>query len=346
MTEHIYQNKGKFTLENGQALHDIQITYHTVGSLNRERNNVIWICHALTANSNVEEWWPNMVGDGLLFDTSKYFIICANVLGSCYGTTGPLSINPQTGDPYYHEFPLITIRDMVNVHELLRNKLDIKRIYKMVGGSIGGFQALEWSIINPSLIENLIFIASGAFASPWNIAFNESQSLAINADPTFKNNHKSAGLNGLKAARSIALLSYRNASAYNITQRETEPDKMDSYKAVSYQRYQGDKLVKRFNAFSYNAISKAFNTHNVGRNRGGIEKALATIKAKTLLIAISSDILFYPEEIKLIHQQIGDSKYAEIESFYGHDGFLIETKPLTELIRDFVKTKQLESCKN
>jgi homoserine O-acetyltransferase len=346
MTENIYQNKGKFTLENGQALHDIQITYHTAGSLNKERNNAIWICHGLTANSNVEEWWPNMVGDGLLFDTSKYFIICANVLGSCYGTTGPLTINPKTGDPYYHEFPLITIRDMVNVHELLRNQLGIKKIYKIVGGSIGGFQALEWSIINPALIENLIFIASGAFASPWNIAFNESQSLAINADPTFKNKHKSAGLNGLKAARSIALLSYRNASAYNFTQRETEPDKMDSYKAVSYQRYQGDKLVKRFNAFSYNVISKAFNTHNVGRNRGGIEKALATIKAKTLLIAISSDILFYPEEIKLIHKQIGNSKYAEIESFYGHDGFLIETKPLTELILNFVKTKQLESCKN
>lgn len=346
MTEHKYQNKGKFTLENGQALHDIQITYHTSGSLNRERNNVVWICHALTANSNVEEWWPNMVGDGLLFDTSKYFIICANVLGSCYGTTGPLTINPQTGDPYYHKFPLITIRDMVNAHELLRNQIGIKGIYKLVGGSIGGFQALEWSIINPALIENLIFIASGAFASPWNIAFNESQSLAINADPTFKNNHKSAGLNGLKAARSIALLSYRNALAYNITQRETEPDKMDSYKAISYQQYQGDKLIKRFNAFSYNTISKAFNTHNVGRNRGGIERALAKIKAKTLLIAISSDILFYPEEIKLIHQQIEDSKYVEIESFYGHDGFLIETKPLAELIWNFVKTKQLESFKN
>lgn len=346
MTEYIYQNKGEFILENGQTIKNIQIAYHTAGILNQKRNNVIWICHALTANSKVEEWWPNMVGEGLLFDTSKYFIICANVLGSCYGTTGPLSINPQTGDPYYHEFPLITIRDMVNAHELLRNQLSIRNIYKLVGASIGGFQAIEWSIMNPALIQNLVFIASGAFASPWNIAFNESQSLAIHADPTFRNNHDSAGLKGLKAARSIALLSYRNAAAYNITQRETEPDKLDSFKAVSYQRYQGDKLIKRFNAFSYNTISKAFNTHNVGRNRGGVEKALAKIKAKTLLIAISSDILFYPEEIKLIHRQIKNSEYFEIESFYGHDGFLIETKPITELIRNFVKTKQLESCKN
>lgn len=337
MTEHIYQYNREFKLENGQILNDIQITYHTGGNLNHERDNVVWICHALTANSNVTEWWPNMVGNGLLFDTSKYFIICANVLGSCYGTTGPLSLNRQIGEPYYHNFPLITIRDIVNAHELLKNQLGIQKINILVGGSIGGFQALEWSIINPTLIRNLVFIASGTFASPWNIAFNESQILAIKADSTFQNKNKNAGLIGLKAARSIALLSYRNAIAYNITQHESEFDKLDDYKAVSYQRYQGEKLIRRFNAFSYNTMNNAFNTHNVGRKRGGVEKALAMIKAKTLLIAISSDILFYPDEIKRIHQQIQDSKYEEIESFYGHDGFLIETKQLTKVIKNFLK---------
>lgn len=341
MTEHIFQHKGEFILENGQSLHDIQITYHIAGELNENRDNMIWVCHALTANSNVSEWWPNMIGDGLVFDISKHFIICANILGSCYGTTGPLSVNSLTGDSYYHDFPLITIRDMVNAHELLKDHLDIQKIFMLIGGSIGGFQALEWSIMNPELFDNLIFIASGAYASPWNIAFNESQSLAINADPTFQNKSKDAGMVGLKAARSIALLSYRNAMAYNITQQDTEPDKLDDYRAGSYQRYQGDKLIKRFNAYSYNTISKAFNSHNVGRKRGSVEKALALIKARVLLIAISSDILFYPDEIKRIHHQINNSSYYEIESFYGHDGFLIETKQLTKIIKEFLKIEHV-----
>jgi homoserine O-acetyltransferase len=277
-----------------------------------------------------------MVGDGLLFDTSKYFIICANFLGSCYGTTGPLSNNPKTNQPYYHDFPLVTIRDMVNAHELLREHLGISNIFMITGGSIGSFQALEWSIMNPSLIENLVFIVSGAFASPWNIAINESQRLAINADESFKNNHHSAGLNGLKAARSIALLSYRNAATYNKTQQDPEAEKLVDFRAISYQQYQGDKLVKRFNAYSYYSITKSFDTHNVGRGRGGIEIALSGIKAKSLLIAISSDILFFPHEMKQVQKQILNSQFIEIDSLYGHDGFLIETEQLTTVIRNFL----------
>ena len=337
MKENIYQHKGEFILENGKSLHDIQITYHTAGNINESGNNVIWICHALTANSNVAEWWPNMVGDGLLFDTSKYFIVCANILGSCYGTTGPISINPKTLKPYYLDFPLITIRDIVNGHELLQKHLNISKIFILVGGSIGGFQALEWSIINPELINKLVVLASGAFASPWNIAFNESQNLALKADPTFKNGSINAGIAGLKAARSIALLSYRNAGAYNTTQQDFELDKLEGYKVASYQQYQGDKLVKRFNAHAYYAISRAFNTHNVGRKRVSVENALAQIQAKTLLIAISSDILFYPQEIKNINKQISKSRYVEIQSDFGHDGFLIETKKITKIINEFIQ---------
>lgn len=337
MTEHQFQYKGELKLENGQSLHDIQISYHATGRLNEAKDNVIWVCHALTANSDVADWWPNMVGDGLLFDTSKYFIICANFLGSCYGTTGPLSINPGTNEPYYHDFPLITIRDMVNAHELLREYLGISKIFMLTGGSIGSFQALEWSIMNPSLIENLVFIVSGAFASPWNIAINESQRLAINADPTFKQNHENSGLTGLKAARSIALLSYRNAATYNKTQQDPEKEKLENFRAISYQQYQGEKLVKRFNAYSYYSITKSFDTHNVGRDRGGIEKALSSIKAKSLLIAISSDILFFPDEIQEIQKHIPNSKFIEIDSLYGHDGFLIETEQLTKIINEFLK---------
>jgi len=337
MTQHQFQYKGEFKLENGQSLHDIRITYHTAGELNAAKTNVIWVCHALTANSDVAEWWPNMVGDGLLFDTSKYFIVCANFLGSCYGTTGPLSVNPKTGTPYYHDFPLITIRDMVNAHELLCAHLGISKIFMITGGSIGSFQALEWSISNPLLIENLVFMVSGAFASPWNIAFNESQRLAIDADPTFQNKSDNAGQAGLKAARSIALLSYRNAATYNKTQHDDDSSKLENHKVVSYQQYQGDKLVKRFNAFSYYTITKAFDTHHVARNRGSIEKASSEIKAKTLLIAISSDILFFPYEMIEMQKHIPNSTFIEIDSLYGHDGFLIETEKLTKIINEFLK---------
>ncbi len=335
MTEHQFQHKGELKLENGQSLHDIQIVYHTAGELNQAKDNVIWVCHALTANSDVADWWPNMVGDGLLFDTSKYFIICANFLGSCYGTTGPLSTDPKTNQPYYHDFPLITIRDMVNAHDLLREHLHISKIFMITGGSIGSFQALEWSIMYPSVIENLVFIVSGAFASPWNIAINESQRLAIEADQTFNERNEKAGLSGLKAARSIALLSYRNAATYNKTQHDPE-EKLGDFRAISYQQYQGDKLVKRFDAFSYYSITRSFDSHNVGRGRGGIEKVLATIKAKSLLIAISSDILFFPDEIKEIQKYIPNSQFIEIDSLYGHDGFLIETEQLTKIIQGFI----------
>ncbi|MGE0090135.1 MAG: homoserine O-acetyltransferase [Bacteroidales bacterium] len=337
MQQHQFQHRGEFKLENGQSLHDIQIAYHTAGKLNATSDNVIWVCHALTANSDVADWWPNMVGDGLLFDTSKYFIVCANFLGSCYGTTGPLSINAKTGAPYYHDFPLITIRDMVNAHELLCKHLGISKIFMITGGSIGGFQALEWSIMNPSLIENLVFMVSGAFASPWNIAFNESQRLALHADPTFKTKSDTAGQAGLKAARSMALISYRNAATYNKTQHDDDLNKLENHRVVSYQQYQGDKLVKRFNAFSYYSISRSFDSHNVGRNRGSIEKALSHIKAKTLLISISSDILFFTHEMHEMQKHIPNADFIEIDSLFGHDGFLIETKKLTEVIKKFLR---------
>lgn len=339
MEKYQFQYKGDFKLENGQSLRDIQVAYHTAGMLNAVKDNVIWVCHALTANSDVADWWPNMVGDGLLFDTSKYFIVCANFLGSCYGTTGPLSVNPETGAPYYHDFPLITIRDMVNAHEVLCKHLGISKIFMITGGSIGSFQALEWSIMNPSLIENLVFMVSGVFASPWNIAFNESQRLALVADPTFKTKSDTAGQAGLKAARSMALISYRNAATYNKTQHDDDLNKLENHRVVTYQQYQGDKLVKRFNAFSYYSISRSFDSHNVGRNRGSIENALAQIKAKTLLIAISSDLLFFPDEMREMQEYIPNADFIEIDSLFGHDGFLIETKKLTEVIRDFLSKK-------
>jgi homoserine O-acetyltransferase/O-succinyltransferase len=324
-----------FRTETGAILPELEIAYHTWGTLNSDADNVIWVCHALTANSDVESWWPGMVGKGLLFDPEKYFIVCANVLGSCYGTTGPASINTETGRPWLRDFPAVTIRDLVNVHEILRKHLGIKNIHSVIGASIGGFQSLEYCIMYPGIVDRLIFIASSCKQSPWAIGFSESQRLAMEADQSFVANVPDGGKAGLKAARSIALLSYRNAPAYNRTQAEQDDEKLDNFRASSYQAYQGDKLVNRFNPYSYYTLVKLSDTHNTGRGRGGTAKALARIKARALCIGITSDILFPVEEQKYVAANIPDAEYVEIDSFYGHDGFLIENELVTNTVRNF-----------
>jgi homoserine O-acetyltransferase/O-succinyltransferase len=333
------KNKESFRTETGANLPEIEIAYSTWGKLNPSANNVIWICHALTANSDVESWWPGMVGEGLLFDPDKYFIVCANVLGSCYGTTGPASVNPHTGKPWLHDFPLITVRDLVNVHEILRKHLGIKNIHTIIGASIGGYQALEYSIMFPDIIDRLILLASGAKQTPWALAFSESMRLAMQADQTFISGDPDGGKKGLKAARSIALISYRTMYAYNQTQKEDDDEKLTAFRASTYQAYQGEKLVKRFNPYSYWCLTCLSDTHNIGRGRGGTVNALKSIKAKVLCVGIKSDILFPTDDQKFITTHTDDAEYIEIDSFYGHDGFLIETDIVTEVVRKFwIKT--------
>jgi homoserine O-acetyltransferase/O-succinyltransferase len=324
-----------FKTETGAIVPSLEIAYHTWGKLNKDADNVIWICHALTANSDAESWWPGMVGPGLLFDTSEYFIVCGNILGSCYGTTGPASVNPDSGKPWLRDFPQITFRDLVNVHEILRKHLKINQIHTIIGASIGGFQALEYSIMYPDIVKRLVFIASSARQSPWAIGFSESQRLAMEADPTFTDNLPEGGKKGMKAARSIALLSYRNALAYNMTQLDEGDEKTDSFRASSYQAYQGDKLVSRFNPYSYYCLTRLSDSHNAGRGRGGVEKALRSVRAETLCIGITSDVLFPVAEQRFVADNINGARYVEIESFYGHDGFLIETGKVTEVVRGF-----------
>lgn len=342
MSLQTYKYNKIFGLESGESLQKIEIAYTTIGKLNSTGDNVIWITHALTANSNPEEWWNGLVGKGKFYNPENYFIVCANVLGSAYGSTGPLSINPDTGNKYYHSFPQLTIRDIVNGFELLKDYLQIKKIQTLLGGSLGGQQALEWSIINPSLIENLILIATNAKHSPWGIAFNESQRLAIKADRSWYSYSDDAGLKGLKAARSIALLSYRNYNTYRATQEDNR-EGIDCYKASSYQNYQGEKLVNRFNAFSYWTLSKVMDSHDVGRGRGSITKALNQVKANTLVVAVNSDLLFPVFESILIADNIKDAELEVIDSLYGHDGFLIETDQLKELFEKFYLTQKLKT---
>jgi homoserine O-acetyltransferase/O-succinyltransferase len=332
-----YKYNAPFQLELGDELPYLEIAYHTYGKLNAAKDNVVWVCHALTANSDVFDWWAGLFGENDLFNPQEHFIVCANILSSCYGSTSPLQ---TVKNKQYHHFPMITIRDMVNAHEVLRQHLKIEKINTIIGGSMGGQQALEWNIKQPNLFENLILLATNAQHSPWGIAFNESQRMAIENDSTWQLSTASAGLKGLKAARSVALLSYRSYFAYNQTQQEIDNKKTDDYKAASYQRYQGEKLVKRFNAFSYYRLTQAMDSHNLGRNRESVEAALKQITANTLTIGISTDFLFPPNEQRFIAKHIANARFVEIESFYGHDGFLVETEKITGIIQNFFEQLQ------
>lgn len=331
-----------FTLESGVKLASYHLYYNTYGKLNEARDNAVWIFHALTANSKPHEWWDGLVGEGKLFDPVKYFIVCVNTPGSCYGSTGPLDVNEATGEPFYHDFPFFTTRDLVKSYQPLREYLGIRKIFLGIGGSMGGQQLLEWAVEEPSLFQHIIPIATNAIHSPWGIAFNTSQRMAIEADGTWPEKQPQAGINGMKAARSMALISYRSYEGYGLKQpnnlSQVQPDITGESTggAASYQRYQGQKLANRFNAFSYYTLSKTMDSHHLGRGRGSLEEALLRIRAKTLLVAIDSDVLFPPSEQQFLADQIPGAAIVTIHSHYGHDGFLLEYDLLTKLINQFI----------
>ena len=332
-----YKYDKEFELESGVKLPSLTIAYDTYGVRNEDSSNVIWVCHALTANSDVADWWPHTVEEGCFLDPDRYFTVCANFLGSHYGTTGPMSENPKTGEPWYGDFPRITVRDMVRAHQLLAEYLGIKRVKLLIGSSIGGFQCLEWSVMQPDFAERAAFIATTPRTKPWASAFNESQRMAIQSDPTFGERNAEAGLYGLAIARSIALLSYRGGMAYDKTQEDADPDEASFERRVhSYQRYQGEKLRRRFNAYSYVRLSQAVDSHNLGRGRGKVEDVLKQIKAKSLVVAITSDILFPPSDHQILIDNIPDVEYHLIDSDFGHDGFLVEHKQLNDIILNFL----------
>lgn len=335
---HYYRFGGPFALERGGVLPDLEIVYHTYGRMNDDRSNVVWVCHALTANSDVADWWPGTVCEGGILDPERWFVICANVLGSPYGSTGPMSINPASGKPWYGDFPRLTIRDMVRAHSLLADALGIERVHTLVGSSVGGFQAIEWAVSEPDRFGRLALIATEAKASPWAIALDETQRMAITADATWGEPRADAAQKGLAAARAIGLLSYRGPSGYNLTQQDHEDPSCDAagipedHRACTYQRHQGDKLVRRFDAYSYMTTLDAFDTHDAGRGRGGIAAALGRITARTVVVGLTTDIIFLPEDMRRLASMIHGARYAEIASPFGHDGFLVEAGKLREVI--------------
>ena len=331
----LYRHNRPFELERGGLLPELVIAFTTYGELNAAHDNVVWVCHALTADSEVAAWWPHTVEAGRFLDPVRHFIICANILGSHYGTTGPLHVNPATGRPYYGDFPELTIRDMVKAHRLLADMLGIRRIEALIGSSVGGFQAVEWAVEEPERIDKLVLIATAAKATPWSIAIDETQRMAIEGDSTFGEPYATAGAKGLAAARAIGLLSYRGADGYNLTQQDTE-EVPDRHRACTYQQHQGEKLRRRYNAYSYYKILNAFDTHDVGRGRGGVETALRRITARCLVVGISTDLIFPPSEMRTLNDLLPHSSYHQIDSPFGHDGFLVEHEQLNRILNPFI----------
>jgi len=323
MSVKIYKHNSQFNLEMGGQIAELEIAYHTYGVLNKDKSNVVWVFHALTASSDVMAWWPGLFGENDLFNPEEHFIICANVLGSPYGSTMPTDLS----------FPIFTTRDVVKAELLLAKHLQIDTIQVAIGGSFGGNQGLEFAYSFTGKIDHLIMIASSAKESAWSQAIHEAQRLAIEADQTF--GEPDGGKAGLKAARGLALLTYRTSETY-IAQQTDIDDRVDDFKAASYIRYQGDKLVNRFNTLSFYYLSKCLDTHHIGRGRGGEKKALNKINTRTLAIGFTSDMLIPINLTEYMAAEMPNATFKTLDSDVGHDGFLVETEKLTKVISEFL----------
>ena len=331
-----FHSNESFQLESGEVLSELTIGYHTFGKLNKTGTNVIWVCHALTANSDVSDWWSELFGEGKVFDASKYFIVCANILGSCYGSTCARSIAPNSGKAYGSDFPLITIRDMVQAHDLLRKYLNINEIQLCMGGSCGGHQVLEFACLQPTVIQRMALLVTAARESAWAISTHEAQRLAIEADSTWQDDDDRAGAKGLKAARGIGLLGYRTFKSYVDRQTDVN-DKVENLKASSYISYQGEKLVKRFYAQCYHGLTRSLDTHHLGRGRESMESVLNNLTMPTIIISIDSDILIPPNQQDFLAKHLPNNVHHTIPSDFGHDGFLIEAPTINDLILNWME---------
>jgi len=320
-----------FALEAGGVLPELTVAYHTYGTLNPEGTNAVWVCHALTANSNVADWWAGIFGPGRVLDPGRHFIVCANIIGSCYGSTCPRSISPATGVAHGADFPIVSIRDMVRAHDLLRKHLGINEIALCIGGSCGGHQVMELAFLIPEKIKNMALLVTSARETAWAIAIHEAQRMAIQADPTWRDDHDRAGSAGMKAARGFGLIGYRTFDAYRDGQTDLD-EKLDDFKAATYIRHQGDKLDRRFYAQCYWHLTKSLDTHHMGRGRGGAAAALGQLTMPALVLSIDSDVLIPPSEQRFLAENLPNSTFQMLQSPYGHDGFLIETEAVNEAV--------------
>ena len=349
------------SLQRGGRIAPVTVAFETWGKLNAEGDNAILITHALTGSSHAHDaerpddarvaWWNPLIGPGRFFDTSRYFVICSNILGSCYGSTGPSSIDPGTGHPYGIRFPIITIRDMVEAQRRLIAHLGVKQLAMVAGGSIGGQQALEWAVAYPELVRKVIVVAATAALTAQAIAFSEVGRQAILADPCWQGGDYVPGQGptaGLAIARMLAMITYqseegmelrfarRPARQQNVLSPSGFSDLGERFDVEGYLYYQGESLVKRFDANSYLYISRAMDLYDVSEGYPSLEAALSRLRSKALFIGIRSDFLFPAARVRWLANKVrhagGDAIYAELDSPHGHDAFLKEWKQMTDAL--------------
>lgn len=333
-----YHHNVTFKTENGQNLINPVTAYHCWGKLNEKGDNAILVCHALTGSSDAADWFSGFFNEGI-FNPESHFIICMNVLGGCYGSTGPQSLNPETNTAYKATFPLVSIRDMVNLQRDVLTGLGVKSIELAIGGSMGGMQLLEWAAMD-SRIKKMIVIGAPAKHSAWAIGIGEAQRNAIYADPNWENgNYQSHQFpeKGLSAARMMGMLTYRSYESYEKRFGRDKQHGSQEFTVESYLKYQGQKLVERFDALSYVRLTQAMDTHDLSRGRGTLRSVLKQITIPSLIIGINSDILYPPSEQRLIASLLPRGYYKELKSIHGHDAFLIEFNQMIQLIMPFLQ---------
>lgn len=339
-----------FALEHGGLLPELRLRFETYGRLNPAKDNACLVFHALTGSAHLagtygelalkglspleqafgpQGWWDDLVGAGKPLDPARHYVICANHIGSCYGSTGPLTPNPQTGLAYGPTFPRLTIRDLARAQARLLDLLGVEKV-TVIGGSLGGMVAMEFALLFPARVNKLVVLAAPPVHGPWARAFNRLSRDAITADPAYKGGYYSEQPLGLQLARSIAMLSYRAPKSFAERWRQT-PEQGESYVV-----YQGEKFIRRFDANAYLTLSLAMDTHDVGRGRGGIGMALERLQPiPSLFVGIDTDVLYTASEVRDAAELAG-GRYEEIQSPHGHDAFLIETEQVGAILRSFL----------
>lgn len=333
----IHQFKSSFTTESGYELSKPEIAYRSWGTLNADKSNVIVVCHALTGNTDADIWFEGLFGKGKPLDPEKHFILCPNILGSCYGSTGPASINPKTGNAYQADFPEVTIRDIVRFNQKLIDDLEISSIEMVIGGSLGGMTALEWTIMDER-VKSSVVIGMGKAHSAWAIGISEAQRMAIRADENWNKGFYSPDNppnKGLAAARAMAMITYRTPENYEQKFGRKLQAGEEVYQVESYLNYQGKKLTSRFDANAYITLSAAMDKHDVSKNRGSFEEVLGNLHKPVLVIGFESDKLYSVQEQRELAELIPNSTLAELNSPFGHDAFLIEFNQLIQEINSF-----------
>ncbi|MFN1834702.1 homoserine O-acetyltransferase [Balneola sp. MJW-20] len=330
-----------WTTESGHVFKQVKIAWKSWGKLNKPKDNVVLICHALTGHAAADEWFSGLFNSGL-FDLDKQFILCINVPGSCYGSTGPWDINPETGDPFRADFPDLSIRDLVTFQQLLLDEWEIRGIQTVIGSSMGGMTALEFALMDQR-VRSAVLIAMGKAHSPWAIGISHAQRKALYADSKWNDGYYDPSdppVSGLAAARAMAMITYRCPHNYEEKFGRNLQSPGGSFQVESYLDYQGLKLTERFDALTYHYLTRAMDSHDVSRNRGSFQEVLTQLKIPVLIVGIESDLLYPIHEQEELHKNIPDSEFKIMPSDFGHDAFLIEFETLGTYIQSFLEHHQ------